>query len=470
LRTGIFIFFSFLTIVMLITGFPVIGMIDANAEKLLSIYRIAFGLLLVLRIYRSKKAYILIHSNKNKTKLLFRIKLICAFSLIFGLFTPVSSVLIFLLFVLIFHNSNYFSIEEIYFQNVLFFLPFLGTNKMYSLDSFFNIDIFLYSENMLNAFLLSNSIILLSAGYEKLKSPIWLKGIAAKTFLTLPHLVNKKFHFICDIKSPFIWKILTYFILFCEFFFMISILHFDTFMITSFILLGFAISLFSIVDLSFIGQILFLNIALFGLIFFMNINEYPSFLEIQINEIDFYLVISIAVSLYSLVVVFFYSDSSFYKFNRFLTGIICPIAVFNERHLSGFYIYKLSMEDTDTHLDGAFSDEGYPGRLQNWHPRIFQSAMYFVTDFCLGILKFGPKSDLHKQRMVDLLYSALDQKNENKGKVSLSVRGFNLEDTFLSFSEKKWTKIVICDFKSHTDYVFKVTEIPDQLKEQTRFI
>ena len=68
---------------MLITGFPVVGMIDANAEKLLSIYRIAFGLLLVLRIYRSKKAYVLIRSNKSKTKLLFKLKLLCAFSLIF---------------------------------------------------------------------------------------------------------------------------------------------------------------------------------------------------------------------------------------------------------------------------------------------------------------------------------------------------------------------------------------------------
>lgn len=455
---------------MLITGFPVIGMVDSNAEFFLSIYRIVFGLLLALRIYRSKKAYVLIHSNKNRTQFLFKIKLLCTFFIIFGLFTPVFSVATFVLFVLIFYNSNYFSIEEIYFQNVLFFLPFLGTNKMYSFDSFFNLELFLFSENMLNAFLISNSIILLSAGYEKLKSPIWIEGIAAKRFLTLPHLVNKKFQFIGNIKRPFVWKLLTYLILFCEFFFIISIMHYEVFMLTLIILLGFAISLFSIVDLSFIGQILGLNLILFVLIFSMNTIEYKNFFEPRLTEIDIYLVISIIVNIYSLMIVFFYNNSSFYNYNRFLTGIICPIAVFNERHLSGFYIYKLKIEDKDLNLEGAFSDDGYPDRLQKWHPRIFQSAMYFVTDFCLGILKFGFKSDLHKQRIVDLLYSALDQKNMSQGKVSLSVRGFNFEDTFFSFSKKKWNEIVICNFKSHTDYVFEVIKMPDRLKEQTRSI
>ena len=453
---------------MLITGFPMIGMVDTNTVKLISIYRVLVGLLLALRIFQSKKAYVLLHSNKKHTQLLFKAKFICTLFLIFGLFTPVSSLVLFLLYVTTFHNSNYFSIEEIYFQNVLFFLPFLGTNKMYSLDSFFNIEYVLYSENMLNAFLISNSIILLSAGYEKLKSPIWLKGIAAKRFLTLPHLVNKKFHFIGHIKSPLVWKTLTYLILFCEFFFLISLVQFEAFMITSVILLAFSISLFSLVDLSFIGQILFLNVALFGLIFYMNTNEYPSFFEFQLTKIDIYLVISIIVSIYSLIIVFFYSDSLFYKYNRFLTGIICPIAVFNERHLSGFYIYKLKVDNMD--IDGPFTDEGYPDKFQKWHPRVFQSAMYFVTDFCLGLIKNGSKNNLHKQRIVDLLYSALDQKNISQGKVTLFVKGFNLEDTFISFSDKKWSKIVICDFNSHSEYIFKIIQVPDQLKEQTRFI
>ena len=202
----------------------------------------------------------------------------------------------------------------------------------------------------------------------------------------------------------------------------------------------------------------------------MNSNEYRNFFEIKLTEKDIYLVISILVNIYSLFVVFFFNSLPFLNYNRFLTGIICPIGVFNERHLSGFYIYKLRIEDKDLDLEGAFSDEGFPGRLQKWYPRFFQSAMYFVTDFCLGILKFGFKSELHKQRIVDLLYSALDQKKLSQGKVSLSVKGFNLEDTFLSFSKKKWEKIVICNFKTPTRYKFEVIKTPERLKQETRTI
>jgi hypothetical protein len=477
-NTLIFLIGLFFIVFYSISLFP-FGNFFENSLPFISGFRILFGGLLFIRLFRSLKALPLLfsYSSFQQPSLgfpegIFYIKIFLCICLIVGIYSDIAALLMFLLHVVIFLKSRYYSIEDIYFQNSLFHLPFLASGTFFSLDSVFNNDPLLASPVFFNSFFISNGLIMYSAGYEKLKSKMWLSGKGACLFVELPHLVRKQFHvFQKKINGLFIPA--GYLIVAAEFFLLASALDKYTLMFALSVLIVFSILLFIIVDISFIGQILLLNYLLFGAVVMNNWEDYsPVYSDFKIHwnvEVGLVLI----VNLFILVVAVFYPFAKKMRLDflqKFLTGVNSPISVFNEKHLFGFYTYRLFYKNGmqfEPVLE-TFDQNGFPGPYQILHPRYFQGAMYPVTDYCLGIHKYGPDYSSYKQsQMADLLYCGLRTLGKKEGEVILAVKKYDFGDTIGTYSEQKWVNVLECRFEG-THCYFKRLNMPPLLKKSFR--
>lgn len=405
-----------------------------------------FALLFLVKCIRTKEAFPLLFgfkSYQNKRikvyKALYYLVMIASVFLVLNVLNFYSILTILIVQILFVKKSKYYSIEDIYFQNTVFHL-FLMNCSVFAGNQY-------WLEYSALSFFISNGIIMLSAGYEKFKSPLWQKGRGAITFLSLPHLVRKEFHFVNRyFKSPNF--IVGYLIMIAEFTFLFSIVNNNWFLFNLFLLSAFSITLFVVVDISFIGQILLLNFILLGFMYFeadIIIRSSPAFKFSVFPAILFF------VNLLSLINVFFYSFSLKNKLTsvqKFLTGINSPIGVFSEKHQIGFYTFRMVMDDQEVVLK-TFCEQGYPSKYQFWFPRYFQGAMYPVTDFCISWNKYGEPLSLKQEQVIDLLFSGFKSSKKLEGEVSLSVKKYDDLDTIETYVEQPWTTICSIYFSAN---------------------
>jgi hypothetical protein len=392
--------------------------------------------------------------------------------MILGIFTDVSAIILFILYVIVFLKSKYYSIEDICFQNTLFHIPFIASGTYLSLDFIFQINSLFSVTEFFNSLFVSNALIMYSAGYEKLKSKMWLKGRGACLFVSLPHLVKKSFHFIGKKYYSF-FMLAGYLIVFSEFTFLISPVHKGFFVIVLFVLIFFSILLFVIVDISFIGQVLLLNYLLFGYVLVQNWERFELKYDLEQFLWSKAAIVTAIINLFTLTTVVYYSFArkiKIDKLQKFLTGINSPIGVFNEKHLFGFYTYRLFFIDENNEripVIEAFDDLGYPGKYQIFYPRYFQGAIYPITDFCLATHKYGVKSNFKESQMLDIMYCGLKSLNKEEGVVVLSVKKYDFDETLYSYSNQSWTDILECRFEQ-SSFLLKRLKLPPMLKKTFR--
>jgi hypothetical protein len=420
---------------------------------ILGLFRIAIASLLIFRQIRIRPAIPLIwgyHTLQKEPKvpyILIGLQIFFLAWVAIGFFTDVFALLFLASNIYFINKSRYYSIEDIYIQNVAFHMPFIGLGASYSVDSWSGCDPLIQNVYMLNSFFLSNALIMLSAGYEKIKSPLWREGKGTSSFMNLPHLVKENFHFLSS-RFPGIMIVLGYLVMGAEFILLFSSVHSIALFLILFVLIGFSCCLFILVDISFIGQILLLNLLV---IFLLVWPGYPlGFLNLTVPKLiwDPFLIVALMVNFITTTVLLYYSFSVRLKLagiQKYLTGINSPIGVFNEKHQTGFYTYRLLVEGLSTME--AFNSNGFPGEYQTLFPRYFQAAMYPVTDFCLGLNKFGGDSIVKKDQIIDLLYAGLLVKGKKEGAVVLSVKKFDINDTIHSYKETEWTNIGYCTYK-----------------------
>ena len=369
------------------TGYP-FGLVYDDSALFTALFRIAIGLLMLLRVLRSFLALPLIfgYDQNIKSNLLFPkgiyyFKALMCLLVIIGFYTDIAAALLFLAYVLVFWKSRYFSIEEVYFQNSLFHLIFLGAGRVYSLDSLMGNESLLGSAVFFNSFFLSNGFIMLSAGYEKFKSKLWRSGKGTSYFFNSPHLLKKRFHSLNKLPHAVMF-LLSYMVVIGEFIFPFAALHPIVLFLTLFVLLGFSTSLFTVIDISFIGQILSLNLLFFialNLSFWDRLD--PSILMSVSKEqiLEPIVMLCILMNGLTLIITLYYpiaTKLNLDKIQHLLTGIIGPIGVFTEKHQYGFYIYRIVEKESQKVVFDAFDEHGYPGKYQMLYPRYFQAAMY----------------------------------------------------------------------------------------------
>jgi hypothetical protein len=458
--------------------FPFGSLFNSSLE-FISIFRILFASLLLIRLFRSYLALPLLFSYEGfRTpsffflKGLYFLKIILCCNVIMGLFTDYSALLLFICYLVFFLKSRYYSIEDIYFQNTLFHLPFIAAGSFYSADSYLGFQSIFENSALFNSFFISNGLIMFSAGYEKFKSGLWLEGKGAYEFLSLPHLVKERFHFLhVNFRVPLI--ISGYVIMTAEFLLLPSACNNYLFLLVLLMLLAFSISLFVIVDISFIGQVVVLPLTLFLVILLNNWEHFNMKTPLTLIMPDLIDWIVVAINLITLLVIVFYKALQKFRIpyvQKFLTGVNSPIAVFNEKHLFGFYTYKLELVSNDKtriQVISAFSEKGFPSKFQFFYPRYFQAAMYPVTDYCLGLIKYGKESKFKYSQVIDLMFCGLKSVKLEEGTIILSVKKFDQDDTIELYENQDWTELAECQFVDN-QLNFQLLNYPPVLKKTFR--
>ena len=200
----------------------------------------------------------------------------------------------------------------------------------------------------------------------------------------------------------------------------------------------FGVSLFTVFDISYIGQLLVFSMILSSIIW-----ENYSF-----DQFNFKIENIITFSILTLTIVnLFYPTKFLSKLMKFTTGGVTSVKVFTESHITGLFVYKFKKNGKNIYM--AFNKHGLFHKSQLFTSRYKQAAMYKVTDYCLG--------KKNEEDIIDLAYLS------GKGKtVILGVKKFNPSKSYQFFKYDKWYDILEISFNKDT-YRIKNLSTPPKI-------
>jgi len=294
----------------------------------------------------------------------------------------VTSPLLFVTYGIGFTVATLYSIENMLFQNLLFHLAIGNGLRVLPCAPDF---IARLQTTTLVSCVLHFAILMHSGAVEKLRDPTWRNGEAAEAFLSQRHLISNWFaEFVPRIDSRLL-KTSSWLLLAAEGVMLPACLHSSSAVIAVVVLALFAISLFTIADLSFIGQLVLvhLGIVAVGIWSGVTIDWHPSPADLALPAFSAF---AFCLTLTSLAV----HEGPWRESLRLgwtqhcLSGINCPLRVFTEVHLRHAWVYRFWVEPgflPDS--SQTFTESGGPAGLQRLRPRYLQSAMYAVgRAFC----------------------------------------------------------------------------------------
>jgi hypothetical protein len=438
----------------LTSGYP-FQQLPLYGDSYFALFRIAFFSLIILRLWRGRRAVPMLWGYQASGYLepIWYLWLIVAAAGLLGLFGTIPALLNAVLFFIVFYRSRYYSIEDIYFQLASLFIIFLPTNQIMALDLFFNDasswSIAANNPNIvifLNAYAWLLALLLLSAAVEKILTENWRKGLSFYYFVAMPHLVLpswqwlKSKKFLCQLAS---WLTVVgqgSLFLACLFTQLLPLIWLKQ--------MVFGLLLLVVVDLSFIGQIFVLQFLLFFLISAEGIWHTGQSVAYTSNSVVGYGVMALLVLS---AIKTFYADCDWYRMKmpkaldqivRVFTGS-CPIKVFGDAHLFGLYLYQV-VDHENNNLWPAFNNDGSAGAMQRWHPRYYQGAMYSVTDACLARTRGAASLNKFVARLDDLIY-ATHKLHPNINCLTIRVKALNPSTDYQAETEhwldSDWTPI-----------------------------
>ena len=383
---------------------PVVDVNHPALSESLALFRVCFALLLWLRLQRLRPALgvlwrrdrILPWDRMLSLDRLITVWQGIALALAIGLLTPAAAGVSYLVGMYVFSRSHFYSIEEILFQIISFFLIFLDTGRVGSLDAVLGLSLGLAMDTTLavNLFWLALAVVMFSAGFEKLGSPIWRRGQGFNCFVGLPHLVQKRFRFARQWPRLGVW--LSWATVVAELALVLAALSAPLRVAMETILLGFAAGLILVVDFSFIGQALGL-----WLLLFLGLDVSGRFPGSTVGsgavlQFDTPLGVIVLTAITLVVIRLLDVPAGWLsqvalRFTRWTVGM-APIRVFTEVHLYGVYLYRIVAQylpGEQRDLMPAFDSDGGPGPFQCWYPRVFHGFMYPVSDLCLMVRRDG---------------------------------------------------------------------------------
>ena len=329
-------------------------------------------------------------------------------------FAPFTLPPLFMIYAVVFIFTRLYSIENILIQNALFHLALghLCSWSCFGLDAH---QVSAFQISALWAFFISLGLIMHSAGWEKAKSAIWQYGQGASAFFAQKHLINPSFAPLISRLPIFMAFLMSYAVIIAELALLPSLLWSPLLTLVVLILGGFALSLFTITDLSFIGQNLFCQ---FVVLAFLNLKIHTySDVVISLAEGGKWI---FAASLLTTAFAIHFGHASekfgIKKIQHFLSGIAMPIQVFTEVHLKGLMIYRFDVTSKVSDLDvpQVFSEDGTPGKLQRLTPRYFQSCMYLIARIYRKYQRGEVLTDKEHSFLLDLLYAAVPSRLRNQ--------------------------------------------------------
>jgi hypothetical protein len=426
----------------LLAGIP-FSTITPEQQWWIGVLRASYGALVALRLFRSLPGTALMHGWREtlRVRRIYSLWIIVALLMALGLLTPVAMLLHWWLGATIQRKNRVYSVEDVLFRATGFCVMFMQPHLAFSLDAQLGWTYGLGSSSVIgvNFFMWTVALLMFSAGLEKVWSPLWHKGLGFYYFISLPHLVRPSFAWLN--RSRRLSVVLSWITVFSELLLVpamfIPALRWPLYLAMG----GFAVTLFVLVDISFIGQITLLLLvgaaavdwhaapaADEWLFQFWSVSDWALFTLLG----GLYVVATISSS--GLVLV----RSGWIHHLMVWTTHFRPFTVFVEIHIYGLYLFRLMarMKDgTTRRILDVFTDKGGPGRLQTWRPRTFQGAMYRFTDYCIAVLEKLEDRRVERARFVeDIAFAGYESlpaaKRAQVQEIEIQVRVFDPADDF----------------------------------------
>lgn len=311
---------------------------------------------------------------------------------------------LFVVYAFIFTYARLFSIENILIQNVLFYLA-LGQAAAWPWWGLLERDAVQFKAASIWAFFISLGLLMHSAGWEKLRCPVWRAGRGATEFLTQKHLIRPSCVWLAKLPK-FLLVLVSWTVVVAELALLPALMFKPALFCVLLVLIGFSFSLFTVTDISFIGQNLFGQLCVLG---YMAGLSSGGFSESSWFAGHVVLAISLGSTAF---VVYFKTAADRYgvkRFQHFLSGIAMPIQVFTETHLKGLMLYRFRIYQNQSELKSlqVFTECGAPGDLQVLRPRYFQSSMYLVARIARKHYAGEVLAARDQSFLLDLLYAAI---------------------------------------------------------------
>lgn len=452
----------------LLAGIP-FQQINAEQQWWLGIFRCGYGGLVLLRVARSLRGAPLMHGwrETRRVRAVYSAWIGVAFLMCIGFLTPLAILLHWWLGATIQRKNRVYSVEDVLFRATGFCVIFLQSHLAFSVDAWLGWHYGLGGSSVIgvNFFVWTVALLMFSAGLEKLWSPLWHKGLGFYYFMSLPHLVHSHFSWLN--KSRALSVLLSWITVFAELLLVPAMFFPWMRWPLYFALGGFAVTLFVLVDISFIGQITLLLLCGAAAL------DWSATPTLEIPPV-YHSWDAVEWSLFGLLGTLFVlaaiSSSGLVLLRSGLISHIMawtthfrPFTVFVEIHFYGLYLFRLiakSKSGAEKRVLDVFTDAGRPGKLQIWRPRTFQGSMYRFTDYCIAVLENLEERRLQRAGFVeDITYAGYedlsDAEKAELDSIEVQVKVFDPADDF----EADTSGWLSSEWKS----VGYVSGFPDQL-------
>lgn len=455
-RHGLFIFTLVVALAYLLSGYPFAPLFD-NVVDLRAGFRIAFGVVLLASLVRSRDSLPILYGNEvvrqkqHRWMILstYHLQFLILASLVFGFLTDVTALALLGVRIVFIERTRRFGLENTLYQVVIVHLPFLGLGASFSVDSAIGLEPIIPSPIMFNSLFVLVGIMTVSGAYHKVSSKIWLRGDAVGEFLKLPHLRLAMLRGVNMELPSSVSSLLSYTMILGQLLLLFSLVNRWVFLAVCCIFVGFSISMFAIVDLSYIGQTFLTVFVLYGGAVVLYSSSYPPLRSILVPMVTPYTVLAILVAVLGLLTVLendVISGTPLNRVARILSGQNAPVKPFNEQHLQGVHTFRLLYEDPETRqrepVLEVFDSDGW--QKQFFHPRYFQASVYVVTDYCLALHHDVIDLDKKESELVDLCCAGLYAAGETAGRIYVQVKVFDGDQR--TYLEDEWKMLGVCQF------------------------
>jgi hypothetical protein len=473
-RNTLFVVTLAVTVAYLLTGFPFGPLFDSTAE-LRALFRISIASFYLIVLLRTRDGlpllfgYEAIRDNVDSWSIrAFYLQIVCSVFLIIGLFTELAAVLLFVGRVLVLEESKKFGLENTIYQMVIVHLPFLGLGEVLSVDQLLGVPSVLVSPVMFNSLFVVMGTMFISGSFHKMGSSLWRSGAAVDEFLKIPYIRVAPLAGIQVPLPSFVSKTLSYSMIAAQFLLLFSAWNKYLLVFLSVIFIGFAISAFSFVDLSYIGQFLLAVFGLLGGAVVLNFDAYPSFFTLGVDVTAFTL-LALCINTLGILTILrtdLVLGTPLRKLSRLLSGHNAPVKPFNEHHYFGVHTFRLLRENDDgtkTPVLEVFDEDGW--QKQFLYPRCYETCVWSVTDYCLGRHNEAVDGESNIPELKDLCYTGLRSTGDTVGTIYLQIKIYN--DDVDSYVDSEWVTLGKCVFDADSA-MWELLNEPSRIEDHPR--
>lgn len=453
-------------------------------QAIIGVFRVLYGALIFLRLLRVQPAAPMVlgwRRTKGVQNAIFW-WMIPAVLICVGFLTPVA-VLAHLLFgSVLWRRSKVYSLEDVLIRSAGFCLLFLNSHLSVSIDAQLGLDYGLSEPSVigLNLYAWTYGLLMLSAGGEKLCSPMWRRGLGFFYFMSLRHWVKPAFQWAN--KSLVASAILSWVTIVTQFVLVLSLLVPEVRVVALPMSVGFALMLCLTVYLAFLShQTLLSSTFLLAIEISRRMADTTGPAPGSATAVTPLLLVAIGFLVLGAV-----SSSGLVKLRggwvttlSAWTIALRPIMIFVETHIYGIYIFRqiAKLGDRRKSVLECWDENAVPSRLQPWRPRTIAGTTYRVTDYCIAALEDLPERAASRaESIVDLAYGGyLELSEEERAKlehIEFEVRVFDPEDGFVPdtshWLSPKWQSIGVVRGFPHAPR-FERGDMPPRYKKTFRW-